>query len=523
LIAFATTSANSRSAGTATGTGLNTHEEFPGRAAEYITKETGVQFREADNHFEAQAAHDAMSEAHGALRTVAGSLNKIANDLRLLASGPRNGLGEIEQPENQPGSSIMPGKINPVVAEAVNQVHKQVVGNDAAVSAGAAEGQIDLNLYKPVLAHNFLESAELISNASQVFGERFVRKLEANEEYCESRVEQSMAMATSLNVHIGYDKASEVAKTALKEDKTVRDVVLEKGISPKRRPTRCSTPENDRARYSRTGRLNRLIEPFFSSDECAAVSFRPSARISGRSDRFALVERVLDIAHHRLEQVGHGHQTDDLPILDHQRKFLILGLKLVDRVADVHVGESVIGGAASSSKSMVPSASSTMPDENRRVDDSAEISQLLADERIPRLGSLLHLPEIFFGGVLSRQRNDLLGDTITSRIGFSDLERVHHLFAALVGHVPFLEHGAESVPEIRPGLDDVLFGLEPRAGHLDPEEFERQFRDASPSVMTGEMIQWNQYSGAAPYRQTSRDRSTPRYVGVCSRGSDERG
>jgi len=215
--------------GTATGTGLNTHEEFPGRAAEYITKETGVQFREADNHFEAQAAHDAMSEAHGALRTVAGSLNKIANDLRLLASGPRNGLGEIEQPENQPGSSIMPGKINPVVAEAVNQVHKQVVGNDAAVSAGAAEGQIDLNLYKPVLAHNFLESAELISNASQVFGERFVRKLEANEEYCESRVEQSMAMATSLNVHIGYDKASEVAKTALKEDKTVRDVVLEKG------------------------------------------------------------------------------------------------------------------------------------------------------------------------------------------------------------------------------------------------------------------------------------------------------
>jgi len=123
----------------------------------------------------------------------------------------------------------MPGKINPVVAEAVNQVHKQVVGNDAAVSAGAAEGQIDLNLYKPVLAHNFLESAELISNASQVFGERFVRKLEANEEYCESRVEQSMAMATSLNVHIGYDKASEVAKTALKEDKTVRDVVPEKG------------------------------------------------------------------------------------------------------------------------------------------------------------------------------------------------------------------------------------------------------------------------------------------------------
>ncbi|NHN48524.1 class II fumarate hydratase [Halostella sp. JP-L12] len=215
--------------GTAVGTGLNTHEDFPGLAAEYITKETGVQFREADDHFEAQAAHDAMSEAHGALRTVAGSLNKIANDLRLLASGPRNGLGEIEQPENQPGSSIMPGKINPVVAEAVNQVHKQVVGNDAAVSAGAAEGQIDLNLYKPVLAYNFLQSAELLANSSEAFANKFVAKLEANEEHCETQVEQSMALATALNPAIGYDKASDVAKTALKEDKTVREVVLEKG------------------------------------------------------------------------------------------------------------------------------------------------------------------------------------------------------------------------------------------------------------------------------------------------------
>ncbi|WP_135534207.1 MULTISPECIES: aspartate ammonia-lyase [Halostella] len=215
--------------GTAVGTGLNTHEDFPGVAAEYITKETGVQFREADNHFEAQAAHDAMSEAHGALRTVAGSLNKIANDLRLLASGPRNGLGEIEQPENQPGSSIMPGKINPVVAEAVNQVHKQVVGNDAAVSAGAAEGQIDLNLYKPVLAYNFLQSAEMLANASETFAEKFVRELEANQQHCETQVEQSMALATALNPQIGYDKASDAAKTALKEGKTVREVAIEKG------------------------------------------------------------------------------------------------------------------------------------------------------------------------------------------------------------------------------------------------------------------------------------------------------
>ncbi|MFC7027771.1 class II fumarate hydratase [Halomicroarcula sp. GCM10025324] len=215
--------------GTAVGTGLNTLPEFPAKAAEYISEETGVDFREADNHFEAQAAHDAMSEAHGALRTVAGSMNKIANDLRLLASGPRNGLGEIDQPENQPGSSIMPGKINPVVAESVNQIHKQVVGNDAAVSAGAAEGQIDLNLYKPILASNFLQSARLIANGSEVFGEKFVAKLEADADHCAERVEQSMALATALNPAIGYDKASKVAKRALAEDKTIREVVLEEG------------------------------------------------------------------------------------------------------------------------------------------------------------------------------------------------------------------------------------------------------------------------------------------------------
>ncbi|MHB9285809.1 class II fumarate hydratase [Halobacteriales archaeon Cl-PHB] len=215
--------------GTAVGTGLNTHPDFPETAAEYISEETGLDFREADDHFEAQAAHDAMNEAHGALRTIAGSLNKVANDLRLLASGPRNGLGEIDQPENQPGSSIMPGKINPVVAEAVNQVHKQVVGNDAAVAAGAAEGQIDLNLYKPVLASNFLQSAKLLANGSEVFAEKFVAKLEADQAHCEERVQQSMALATALNPAIGYDKASKVAKKALAEDKTIRDVVLAEG------------------------------------------------------------------------------------------------------------------------------------------------------------------------------------------------------------------------------------------------------------------------------------------------------
>jgi fumarate hydratase class II len=215
--------------GTATGTGLNTHPEFPQLAAENISAETGLQFREADNHFEAQAAHDAVSEAHGALRTVAGSMNKIANDLRLLASGPRNGLGEIEQPENQPGSSIMPGKINPVVAESVNQVHKQVIGNDATVSAGAARGEIDLNLYKPVLAYNFLQSASLLANSAEVFGERFVGKLEANADHCKKQVDQSMALATALNPAIGYDAASKVAKKALAEGKSVREVAVADG------------------------------------------------------------------------------------------------------------------------------------------------------------------------------------------------------------------------------------------------------------------------------------------------------
>ena len=215
--------------GTAVGTGLNTDPEFPPLAAEYIAEETGLPFREAEDHFEAQAAHDAMGEAHGALRTVAGSLNKVANDLRLLASGPRNGLGEIDQPENQPGSSIMPGKVNPVVAEAVNQVHTQVIGNDAAVSAGAAGGQLELNLYKPVLAYNFLQSAELLANAAETFGERFIARLEADAETCERQVEQSMALATALNPSIGYDRAAEVAKEALKEGRTVREVVIEKG------------------------------------------------------------------------------------------------------------------------------------------------------------------------------------------------------------------------------------------------------------------------------------------------------
>ena len=215
--------------GTAVGTGLNTHPDFPEKAAQYVAKETATTFREADDHFESLAAHDAMAEAHAALRVVAGSTNKIANDLRLLASGPRNGLGEVDQPENQPGSSIMPGKVNPVVAESVTQVHKRVVGNDATIAYGAAEGQLELNLYKPILANDFLNSAKLVANAAETFAERFVGRLEVDREHCAEQVEQSMALATALNPHIGYDAAAKVAKQAMAEGRTIREVAIAEG------------------------------------------------------------------------------------------------------------------------------------------------------------------------------------------------------------------------------------------------------------------------------------------------------
>jgi len=229
--------------GTAVGTGLNTHPDFPELAAEYISDETGTEFREADNHFEAQAAHDAMAEAHGALRTIAGSLNKMANDLRLLASGPRNGLGEIEQPENQPGSSIMPGKINPVVAESVNQVHKQVVGNDAAIRRRRARR----DRLEPLQARHRAQLPRVrraaLERRGDVRRERFVAKLEANEEHCETRVEQSMALATALNPAIGYDKASKVAKTALKEGKSVREAAVDAGYLTEEEADEVLDPE----------------------------------------------------------------------------------------------------------------------------------------------------------------------------------------------------------------------------------------------------------------------------------------
>ncbi|MFQ5805376.1 MAG: class II fumarate hydratase [Phycisphaerae bacterium] len=215
--------------GTAVGTGINTHPEFAWLVCEILNQETGEEFREAPNHFEAQAAKDAFVGASGVLRTVALSLIKIANDIRWLASGPRCGIGELKLPTTQPGSSIMPGKVNPVICESVLQVCCQVIGNDAAIAyAGGLLGNFELHVGMPVMAHNFLESARLLANVVDVFREKCVEGLEADREHCQELIEQSLAMCTSLAPLIGYDKAAEIAKEALETGKTVRQVAREK-------------------------------------------------------------------------------------------------------------------------------------------------------------------------------------------------------------------------------------------------------------------------------------------------------
>jgi fumarate hydratase class II len=214
--------------GTAVGTGLNTHPEFPERMCAAISEETKLVFHPAQNYFEALAARDAAVEASGALKTVAVSLAKIANDVRWLASGPRCGLGEIRIPETQPGSSIMPGKVNPVICESVLQVVARVVGNDATVAAGGLlGGAFELNVMKPIVAVALLESIELLASVSGVFLEKCVRGIEANEERCRELIEYSLAMCTALTPVIGYDKAAHIAHVAYKTGRTVRQVALD--------------------------------------------------------------------------------------------------------------------------------------------------------------------------------------------------------------------------------------------------------------------------------------------------------
>jgi len=218
--------------GTAVGTGINTHPEFGKRMAAKLTKLTGIPFTEAENHFEAQATKDAVCSASGELRAVAVALTKIANDIRWLASGPRCGLAEIRIPSTQPGSSIMPGKVNPVMSEMLIQVCTQVMGNDLAVTLGARDSVFQLNVMMPLIARNLMESIRLLANASKVFTERCVAGLEANQQRCEQMIEQSLAMCTSLAPAIGYDQAAAIAKEASATGQTVRQVALAKGVLP---------------------------------------------------------------------------------------------------------------------------------------------------------------------------------------------------------------------------------------------------------------------------------------------------
>ncbi len=219
--------------GTAVGTGINTHKDFAKTIVGLISAKTGLEFIEAENHFEAQHAKDGFIEASGLLRTIAVSLGKIANDIRWLASGPRCGIGEIRIPETQPGSSIMPGKVNPVMCEMMLQTVAHVVGADATVNfAGSTLGNFDLHVGMPVMAHNFLESVRIMSQAVRVFTDRCVVGIEADAQRAEQLVEQSLAMCTSLAPVIGYDKAAAVAKTAYATGKTVRQVALEQNLLP---------------------------------------------------------------------------------------------------------------------------------------------------------------------------------------------------------------------------------------------------------------------------------------------------
>ena len=210
--------------GTAVGTGINTKEQFGSLMAKEISSYTGISFKEADNHFEAQAAQDAAVETSGVLKTIAVSLSKIANDIRWLGSGPRAGLGELILPAVQPGSSIMPGKTNPVICEAMIQVCGQVIGNDTAIIIGGQGGVFELNLMLPLIAHNLTNSIELLTNGTRVFTDKLIIGLQANEEKCSGYIEGSLAMCTSLAPVIGYDKAAEIAYKAFESCKTVREI-----------------------------------------------------------------------------------------------------------------------------------------------------------------------------------------------------------------------------------------------------------------------------------------------------------
>ena len=215
--------------GTAVGTGINSIEGFAEMAADEISKLTGLNFRTADNKFEALGGQDSIVELSGSLKVVAGSLFKIANDLRWLASGPRSGIGEITLPANEPGSSIMPGKVNPTQCEAMTMLCTQVMGNDVTIAFAGASGNFELNVYRPVLAYNILQSVRILSDGCRSFTKHAVVGIEPNQERIEHNLYNSLMLVTALNPHIGYDKASEVAKKAFKDKSTLREAIIELG------------------------------------------------------------------------------------------------------------------------------------------------------------------------------------------------------------------------------------------------------------------------------------------------------
>ena len=216
--------------GTATGTGLNTHPEFAVRVRARLHEETGLEISPPADPFESQAARDAIVEVSGALKVVAVSLTKIANDIRFMASGPRAGLAEIALPELQKGSSIMPGKVNPVIPEVVTQVAAQVIGNDQAIAVGGLQGHFELNVFVPLLARNLLDSVKLLASASRLFADRCVAGIEANRATAERYAELTLSAATALNPYIGYDKAAEIVKEAVASGRPLREVALDAGV-----------------------------------------------------------------------------------------------------------------------------------------------------------------------------------------------------------------------------------------------------------------------------------------------------
>jgi fumarate hydratase, class II len=217
--------------GTAVGTGLNTHPEFAPRVRAKLSADTGLEISAPADPFESQAARDGLVEVSGALKTLAVSLTKIANDLRFMGSGPRAGLAEIYLPELQKGSSIMPGKVNPVIPEVVTQVAAQVIGNDSAIAIGGMQGHFELNVFVPLIARNLLQSIKLLASASRLLDEKCVAGIEANREQCESYAELTLSAATALNPYIGYDKASEIVKQAAASGRSLREVAREEGVS----------------------------------------------------------------------------------------------------------------------------------------------------------------------------------------------------------------------------------------------------------------------------------------------------